>query len=96
MGDRWALSHEAGSTCAICQRVVSSSPYCKYHAIALQSLRDGYSKWKSAYPEISWERYLDSVLKLEVTGQWTVEVARNKIRSKKAMNKLNSTERTQK
>jgi hypothetical protein len=58
-------------------------PYCKYHSLALQRLKDGYSKWKSAYPEISWERYLESISNLEDAGQWIVEVARNEANKEK-------------
>jgi hypothetical protein len=55
-------------------------PYCQYHNAALQKLRNEYPKWKNAFAEISWERYLESISKLEGTGQWAAEVARNELK----------------
>lgn len=76
---------ENNCQCVICQRVSSSQLYCKYHHMALEKLKEEYPKWKRAYTEMSWERYLESASKLEGTGLWAIEVAQNEIRRKLAL-----------
>jgi hypothetical protein len=42
-------------------------------------MKDGYESWKRAYGEFSWERYLESIAKVNYTGTWVLEVARNEL-----------------
>lgn len=61
--------------CTICTRTCSSDKYCKYHEIAFERIRQQYMSWKRAYGDLSWERYLESISKLDCTGVWALEVS---------------------
>jgi len=63
--------------CRLCGREASSfesEALCRYHRRAMDTLKQGYKTWSSAYSGISWTEYLNIVKTLEDTGQWIREV----------------------
>ena len=69
------------SKCVICSKKLSVNIYCKFHAAAFEKIHEAYPKWRSAFGEMSWERYLESITKLEESGIWAKEVASFELRS---------------
>ncbi len=64
-------------TCGICSRLrIPGSNYCIEHETALKELRRMYHRWTVAFDGIKWERYLDTISKLQESGQWIKEVAK--------------------
>ncbi len=49
--------------------------YCRYHALAHSKIVEGFKDWVVAYGNISWERYLETILGLRETGDWAKQVA---------------------
>jgi hypothetical protein len=61
--------------CAACHRTaMSGKKYCSHHSRALESLTDHYKAWVDAYGGISWQDFLDKLLKMQETGSWVKEV----------------------
>ena len=65
--------------CALCERIAKEAEYCSYHERAFSSLKIAFKKWKEAYTNISWERYLERILELEETGDWARQVAKHQL-----------------
>lgn len=65
--------------CAACPIPVLSERYCKHHSKAFEGLKTGYALWRRAYGDLTWERYLDAISKLDGTGLWALQVARNEL-----------------
>ncbi len=64
--------------CEICARaVISNRAYCLMHEAARRRVTDSYHDWERAYPQISWERYLERIIELKETGEASREVARH-------------------
>jgi hypothetical protein len=59
--------------CAACSRDAKEK-YCKYHLQALEQLKSHYGRWVDAYGGISWQDYMQKLLKMEETGSWVREV----------------------
>jgi hypothetical protein len=51
--------------------------YCILHEAASNNLQDGFERWKIAIGGISWERYLETILNLKETGEFSKEVAKS-------------------
>ena len=62
--------------CKLCRRETSNSSedLCVYHSAARNELKRSYQRWCSAYSEMSWMKYLNTVKGLEHTGQWIRDV----------------------
>jgi hypothetical protein len=61
--------------CKACNREAEiEDNYCELHAKAYESLSLEYEKWKRAL-DISWEDYLNEIIKNPLTGVWAKEVA---------------------
>jgi hypothetical protein len=68
-------------TCNLCPRlVIAETPYCIYHKRALTLIKMKYQDWKYAFENISWERYLETILGLKETGEYAKAVARYELR----------------
>jgi len=50
--------------------------YCRRHSIAYSNLKEKYPSWIAAYGGISWERYLETIMTLEETGDWVKQIAK--------------------
>ncbi|HXG07205.1 MAG TPA: hypothetical protein VNI77_07770 [Nitrososphaera sp.] len=61
--------------CAACYRnALPDSRYCLHHKQALDSITNHYRAWTDAYGGISWQEFLDKLLKMHETGSWIKEV----------------------
>ncbi len=60
--------------CTVCGREGPGN-LCRMHAGAKEKLEAAYPLWVKAYGEISWEHYLDNVIRNVQTGPWAKEVA---------------------
>jgi hypothetical protein len=63
--------------CIICKRTkIENSEYCIYHDKAKNHIKENYKKWNEAYStNLTWDQYLDKLLKLENVGMWIKEVS---------------------
>jgi hypothetical protein len=67
--------------CSLCERpLVPDSSYCNFHRMAFAEIKFGFSEWNIAFGNISWERYLETIIGLKETGVWAAEVARIELR----------------
>ena len=71
----------AKKRCAVCERVAKETDYCSYHEKAFSRLKIAFKKWKEAYANMSWERYLERILELEETGDWARQVAKHQLKA---------------
>ena len=60
--------------CRICGRSSAEEDLCEYHSTAYTILRSAFEKWAATMEGLTWEEYIDSVRRLENTGQWIKEV----------------------
>lgn len=60
--------------CSACERKVSTSKYCSYHAQAFDNLKKHYNAWVEAYQTISWNDFLHKLLQMNETGIWVKDV----------------------
>ncbi len=73
------------TTCSICEKEVENQGiYCAGHARAYSQIERKYPEWKSAYEDISWERYLERILTLKETGDFAKAVAVEELRRYRA------------
>jgi hypothetical protein len=74
--------------CNLCKRpkAVPGQTYCVFHEAAYDEIRIKFQDWKSAYGQITWERYLETITRLKETGDWTKEVATLELRRFKSEN----------
>jgi hypothetical protein len=63
--------------CIICKRTkIENSEYCIYHNKAKNYIKENYKKWNESYStNLTWDQYLDKLLKLENVGMWIKEVS---------------------
>jgi len=59
--------------CPICGRERQGKYFCIFHEKALTKLRESYSKWNSI--GYNWQKYLEKIKDLKITGLWVKEVA---------------------
>ena len=65
------------SRCAIChRRSIDNQNFCRYHRIANTRLVEGFEVWRRGIEELSWERYLETIIGLKEIGVWASEVAK--------------------
>jgi hypothetical protein len=61
--------------CAACHRnALPDSKYCLHHEQASDNILNHYKTWVDAYGGISWEDFLNKLLKMQETGSWVKEV----------------------
>lgn len=61
--------------CKVCNREVNTKDdYCELHEKAYKNITHKYEEWKKAL-DISWESYLNQIIKNPLTGVWAKEVA---------------------
>ena len=60
--------------CSACSRKATTKKYCFYHNQAFDSLKEYYKIWVEAYEVISWNDFLNKLLKMNETGSWIKEV----------------------
>jgi hypothetical protein len=61
--------------CKVCNREVNTKgDYCELHEKAYKNITRKYDEWKKAL-DISWESYLNEIIKNPLTGVWAKEVA---------------------
>jgi hypothetical protein len=64
--------------CFLCSRAaITNESYCIMHAAALSKVRERFPDWQRAMGDISWERYLERIIRLKETGDSSREVARH-------------------
>ncbi len=62
--------------CSLCERPpVPDSSYCNFHRMAFTEIKSRFSEWNIAFGNISWERYLETIIGLKETGDWAKQVA---------------------
>lgn len=61
--------------CRLCERNTDSE-LCAYHARARREVEAAYKAWKEAYGGLTWNDYLNRVIRNPETGQWAIEVAK--------------------
>ncbi|MEZ0393561.1 MAG: DNA topoisomerase I [Desulfurococcaceae archaeon] len=61
-------------SCIICGRESHSDNLCKYHSLALNALREGYSIWSKREGSMSFNEYLRTLKGLASTGKWVKEL----------------------
>jgi hypothetical protein len=68
-------------SCTLCKKdAQGESSYCKNHNEALIEIRKAYPKWCYALENISWERYLETIIRLKETGELAKAVAVEELR----------------
>lgn len=71
---------EVNKKCPICKKEIENlqDQYCKNHVRAKKELRKGYESWLKAYGTLSWDDYLNKILKLEgLVGDFVREIAQH-------------------
>ena len=66
---------KATSKCKLCSRRVVENGLCNYHLMALNEVKRMYEVWKEVLG-ISWNEYLNKLLKLKGTGDWIRDVVK--------------------
>lgn len=61
--------------CLLCEREALPE-LCRHHEAGLRAVEAGYEGWRRAYGALSWEGYLEMVVKNPETGAWASEAAR--------------------
>jgi hypothetical protein len=70
--------------CRLCERTkIAGKSYCSYHYRAFSEIEARYADWRSAFENMSWERYLETIIRLNETGDFAKEVAREELRLKR-------------
>ncbi len=60
--------------CSACSQKVSTGKYCFHHSQAFDSLKEHHKAWIEAYGIISWNNFLNKLIKMNGTGSWIKEV----------------------
>ena len=69
--------------CPICGRdQVEASGLCAHHESARMNVLAAYQKWVTAYGGMDWIEYLQTIEKLEESGEWTRELSRYLVHKK--------------
>ena len=67
--------------CKACNKEAETGNYCELHAKAYKNLVLKYGKWKSAL-NLTWEDYLNEIIRNPLTGTWAKEVAKLMLKGK--------------
>jgi hypothetical protein len=66
--------------CKLCKREAKNR-YCELHEKAYTDIQQKFEVWKSA-AGVSWEQYLNELVKNPFTGIWAKEVAEQLLKDK--------------
>lgn len=66
--------------CKVCDREARNK-YCELHEKAYANIMQKFEIWKNA-TEVSWEQYLNELVKNPFTGTWAKEVAEHLLKDK--------------
>jgi hypothetical protein len=66
--------------CKVCSRETQNK-YCELHEKAYTNIMQKFETWRNA-AGVSWEQYLNELLKNPFTGTWTKEVAEHLLKDK--------------
>ncbi|MGD8506154.1 MAG: hypothetical protein PVF15_05760 [Candidatus Bathyarchaeota archaeon] len=66
--------------CKLCKREAKNR-YCEWHEKAYTDIQQKFEMWKSA-AGLSWEQYLNELVKNPFTGIWAKEVAEQLLKNK--------------
>ncbi len=67
--------------CRLCKRLTAGeSVYCTYHDKAYIQIKNKYPDWKYAFANMSWERYLETIIGLKEIGDLAKAVATEELR----------------
>ncbi|MGH9909071.1 MAG: hypothetical protein ACRD32_00350 [Nitrososphaerales archaeon] len=69
--------------CQLCNRKAEAKGFCKYHKVAYETLKQNYDIWCNAYGKLSWEEYLERLLKSKETGSWIKDVINLELKEKR-------------
>lgn len=71
------MSHEDQSgQCLVCKEQAKRDGLCNLHHLAREKLDNNYKLWQAAYGDITYERYLQSLIRLPETGEAAATVAK--------------------
>jgi hypothetical protein len=69
------------SSCGLCERPsLEGNPYCTYHDRAHSEVKKKFRDWSYAFENMSWERYLETIIGLKETGDLAKAVAVQELR----------------
>jgi len=60
--------------CQVCYRKTKSVGLCRYHQIAYEKLKQNYEIWCDVYGKLSWEEYLERLMKNKAVGLWVKDL----------------------
>jgi hypothetical protein len=66
--------------CKVCNREAQNK-YCELHEKTYANIMREFGTWKNA-ADMSWEQYLNEIVKNEFTGIWAKEVAEQLLKEK--------------
>ena len=66
--------------CKVCDRKAQNE-YCELHEKAYANVMQQFEVWKSTV-SVSWEQYLNELVKNQFTGVWAKEVAEHLLKDK--------------
>ena len=66
--------------CKVCKRETQNR-YCELHEKAYANIMQKFETWKNA-ADVSWEQYLNELVKNSFTGVWAKEVAEHLLKNK--------------
>lgn len=66
--------------CKVCKREAQNK-YCELHEKAYTNIMQKFRIWKNA-ADVSWEQYLNELVKNSFTGIWAKEVAEHLLKDK--------------
>ena len=67
--------------CDLCEKfAVNRGRYCSNHNRARSNLEKKFVEWKSVYENVSWERYLETIISLKESGDLARAVAKEELR----------------
>lgn len=66
--------------CKVCSREAQTE-YCELHKKAYANIMQKFETWKNA-AEVSWEQYLNELVKNPFTGAWVKEVAQHLLKTR--------------
>ena len=77
----------AAKKCALCSRFIvqdsNHGRYCVYHTQAYDALVAHYNSWNAAYGKLSWNEYLEKMIKMQETGHWIRQIAEAELQKEK-------------
>jgi hypothetical protein len=63
-------------SCLVCPENAQREGLCEFHNLAKKKLEQNYKIWQKAYANISYDDYLESLMRLSETGDAILALAR--------------------